>query len=328
MKTLVLALTLGCWTVLAAVSGVTRVHAQETKSQADNDVDAARSHFKTGVDYYRDGDLNAALIEFKRAYAAAPNYRLLYNLGQVSHERRDYAEAQGYFQRYLKEGAGEIDEARKEEVETALAKISARIAAVVLTSNVEGATFYVDDVPVGKSPQIEPVRVSAGTRRISATASGRPRITQVVEAAGGDTLVVKLEFPPPGAPIATLRPARTPAPEESSKPSPALWLGIGSGALGVGTGVMAYLSYADGANYRDALKRKTTAHELSSLHDRAVTKALVTDILLGATLVATAVTVVVALQGGREEERASASTEPRAELTIGAGSVGLTTRFQ
>jgi hypothetical protein len=315
--------------VLSAAGALTasRARAQSSDAAETADVDAGRSHFKSGVDYYRDGDLGAALIEFKRAYAAAPNYRLLYNLGQVSHELLDYTNAQTFFERYLAEGGDEIEAARRQEVQLALAKIASRIASVVVSCNVEGAELFVDDVSVGTSPLADPVRVSAGTRRIAAAVSGRSRITQVVEAAGGDTLVVKMEFPPL-EPEANLAVQTNLAPKDSG-PSPALWLGIGSGALGVGAGVMAYLAARDGADYRDALHRKTTVRELDSLHSQATTKALVTDILLGAALVSTVITVIVAMQDGDSEERPNAARgQPRAELTIGAGSLGLAGRFE
>ena len=83
-------------------SGSSLAHAQE--AQADqasaeaanpNDTSSvterAREHFERGVDYYGEGDYRAALIEFQRAYSIQPTYRLLYNLGQVAYELRDYA---------------------------------------------------------------------------------------------------------------------------------------------------------------------------------------------------------------------------------------------
>ena len=330
MRVRALALTLGFFLGLASL-GVHQ-HASAQDARANTDVDTGRSHFKAGVDYYRDGDLTTALIEFKRAYAAAPNYRVLYNLGQVSNEMRDYVEAQRYFQRYLTEGAGEVDAARKQEVENYLVKIAGRIATIVLSSNLEGADLFIDDLLVGKSPMGEPVRVSAGTRRLSASISGHSRVTQVVEAAGGDTLVVKLEFTPQSKNDDVAQQAAPGATAPAPGVHPAMWLGIASGVLAVGTGVMAFLANSDSSNYQDALERKTSASELQSFHDGAKTKALVTDILLGATVVTTAVTVFVALQGhpdhapnaGNDHAKVPA---PHTEVSLGAGSVGLTSHF-
>ena len=51
----------------------------------------ARAHFERGVEYYTEGDFRAALVELTRAYALQPTYKMLYNLGQVAFELRDYA---------------------------------------------------------------------------------------------------------------------------------------------------------------------------------------------------------------------------------------------
>ena len=289
------------------------------------DVDAARSHFKLGVDSYRDGDLTTAMIEFKRAYAAAPNYRLLYNLGQVARELRDYPEAERYFRTYLKEGGSEIDGPRKQEVETEIAKVSARIASLVISANEPDAELFVDDVSVGHAPLADVVRVSAGQRRVSATREGR-RVTRVIDAAGGETLVVelKLEAPSPEVASGPSGSALREAPPEKSHTA-TIALGVGTGALAVGAGVMAFMAGHDASNYRSALERKTDEAELKSLSDGAKTKALVTDVLLGATLACGVTTLVVALMNG-SEERAPAGENATA-LGVGPGSLSLTSRF-
>jgi hypothetical protein len=300
------------------------------QAQAPNSSEAGRSHFDRGVEYVHDGDLRGALIEFKRAYLASPNYRVLYNLGQVSNALGEYTEAQRYFQRYLTDGAEAIEPERKREVEALVTKLSGRIATFMLSSNVVGAELFVDNVSVGKSPLSEPVRVSTGKRLVSAAISGRPRITQVVEAAGGETLAVRLDFPPLET-GGTRSPQRS-APEPSAKsggPGPALWIGIGAGALAVGAGVMAYLAAKDAEKHHDALGRETTPRELDQLDERATTKALVTDILLGATAVATALTVVFAVQGsGSGETPPTRRDRASAKLAIGAGSVQLSGAFE
>jgi Tfp pilus assembly protein PilF len=49
----------------------------------DDAAEAAKQHFNRGVASYRDGDFDAALAEFEKAYETRPDYRVLYNLGQV-----------------------------------------------------------------------------------------------------------------------------------------------------------------------------------------------------------------------------------------------------
>jgi hypothetical protein len=316
-----------CLTLLSAgmSAAAQPAHAQR---HAPGNVEAGRSHFDRGVDYYRDGNINAALIEFKRAYDAAPNYRVLYNLGQVANALNDYVEAQRYFQRYLQDGGAEIDAERRSEVNALITKLGGRIASITVFCNVDGAQIYVDDVPVGVSPLTEPLRVSAGTRRIAAALSGKPRSTRVVEAVGGERSSVEIEVV--GAQQPTTGPAYASAePAPSEGPGPVLWLGIATGALAVGTAVVGILAAQDGSKFHDALNRSTTASEINRLHDRAATKALLTDILLGATVISGGVTLFFALtstDSGKPDQPPTAAA-PRARLNVGLGSLELSGQF-
>jgi len=189
---------LGCGFLLFASlePAVANAQASHTQQRVEGDVESARRHFKAGLDYYQEGDLNAAVVEFKRAYAAAPNYRLLYNLGQCCRELRRYTEAEQYLERYLDEGGSDVAPERKAEVESELAKIRMHIGQVILSASVPNAEFFVDGDSIGKGPLKDPVRVSAGTRRISAAAPGTERITRMVEVIGEEMTRVEIVLPP------------------------------------------------------------------------------------------------------------------------------------
>jgi hypothetical protein len=318
------------------LSMASRAHAE---SATIDDVATSHEHFNRGVEYVHDGDLKGALIEFKRAYAVSPNYRVLYNLGQVANALGRYTEAQEYFQRYLNDGQEEISSDRKRDVEAHLSKLAGRIATLVLSTNVPGAEIFVDEVSVGTTPLQGPVKVSSGTRTIAAITNGRPRVSQVIDVAGGDTVALQLSFPEvaelspsPTRLDATLasHPTRTPAAHSGN---PALWLGITSGALLVGAGVMGYLTIRDAQSYDDAVARKTSVRELEDLDSRASTKALVTDVLLGATVIATGITVLVALAGNSERRQTAAKRALEKEkgkstqLSLGVGSLTLHSAF-
>ena len=81
-------------------------------ARADN-TEEAKSHFQRAVDLFHEADFRAALIEFQRAYDAAPNYKVLYNLGQTAQELQDYAGALKAFRGYLDGGGREIPAARR-----------------------------------------------------------------------------------------------------------------------------------------------------------------------------------------------------------------------
>jgi tetratricopeptide (TPR) repeat protein len=326
--------------VLLFLSAARSVQADAGSGQSAtiDDVATSHEHFNRGVEYVHDGDLRGALIEFKRAYAVSPNYRVLFNLGQVANALGRYTEAQDYFQHYINDGQDEIPPDRKRDVEAQLGKLAGRIATLVLATNVPGAEIFVDDVSVGTSPLQGPVKVSSGTGTIAAISSGRPRVSQVIDVAGGDTVALQLSFPAAseaGASSASqslasapLVPAR--ATGSSAAGSPVLWLGITSGALLVGAGVMGYLTVRDAQQYDDAVARKTSVRELEDLDSRASTKALVTDVLLGATVVAAGITVLVALSGSGERERltrAKPAVETGTQVSLGVGSLQLNSTF-
>src|SRR5688572_22988168 len=73
----------------------------------------AAEHFERGIELYQEGSLDAALVEFERAYESVPDYRVLYNLAQVQTQRGEYVEAIVLFERYLREGGAGIDTERR-----------------------------------------------------------------------------------------------------------------------------------------------------------------------------------------------------------------------
>jgi hypothetical protein len=323
-------------TVVVGAVGVVHKARADAPSATIGDLSTSHEHFNRGVEYVHDGDLKGALIEFKRAYAVSPNYRVLYNLGQVANALGKYTDAQSYFQRYLSEGQDEIAAERRHDVENTLAKLAGRIATLELSTNLPGAEIFVDEVSVGISPLAAPVRVSSGSRTISAAINGKPRIVQTVEVAGGDSVAVHLNFaqqadqPKAEAP---LLPAahieakpRKPEPQDSAG-NPALWLGIATGALAVGSGVMGYLTLRDAQSYDAAVARKTSVQELDNLDSRASTKALVTDVLLGATVVGATITTIVLLQGNQERKPQTQLSGAAPKLSLGLGSVSLRGAF-
>jgi hypothetical protein len=292
---------------------------------ANANVEKARQHFQRGIDSYRDGDLATALIEFKRAYSTAPNYRLLYNLGQVSTELRDYPAAERYLTQYLEESLGLIEEARRQQVEGELAKVRGRIAFVQVTSDVDGTELLIDDVLVGRTPLPEPIHVSTGKRRVTGRAPGRSAVTQVVDAAGGELVSVSLTLQPIAALGNTEQPRITPAARVTSNRKPLLiGLGIGTGALLAGGAVFGYFAQLDASDYRAALERKTTGAELKDFSSGARTKALVTDFLFGAALLTATVGTIVWLSPDPTADHAASE---HARVGIGLGSVELVRRF-
>lgn len=304
-------------------SGVAVSEATEAQKES------ARAHFKLGVDFYRERNYRAALIEFQRAYADSPHYKLLYNLGQASLELQEYASAIDYLTDYLKEGGTEIAPERAAEVEQSIRYLESRIAYVRIATNEPGADLYVDDTPVGKSPLSEAVRVGAGRHKFSAVREGQPPVERKIDVAAGDETEIRLDFNKASEPLASAPPSAMEDSYEEPKSSTdtaAIVMAVTTGALLVGAVTMTVVTGVAQQDYQEELLVPTTRSDLDDLKSSAETKALVTDILWGATAASAVVTTVLFVMGG-DESGGAAHNERGVAVHAGLGTLAVTGKF-
>lgn len=283
----------------------------------DSNVDSARQHFLSGVDLYREGDFRAAIIEFERAYEAAPNFKVFYNIGQAHLELQDYAAAHVAFKRFLEEGGSRVDPAQRKKVEDEIRRLAGRIANARIRANVDGATILVDDVAKGTTPLSTPLVVSAGRRKFSAQKQGYLSATRSVDVAGGDEVELDLAL----VPVQTADPVAQPqpAPPKPAEPAPvrqqpetgmgtAFWVSLtATGVLAAGSGVMGVLVLdAQSENDDKAKEIGVSRSELADSKSKVQDYALATDVLAGAALLAGGLTIYFAATAGDD---ASPTTE-------------------
>lgn len=306
--------------------------AADDDTESEDAVEEASERFRRGVKLYKDEDYVAALVEFKRAYELAPNYRVLYNLGQTSRGLKDYASALVSYQRYLDEGGDEIDGERREEVEKIVEDLTARVGKLTITTNVEGAEIQIDDEVIGVAPLDEPVVVNIGKRRIGASLPGYAPATRLIEVAGRDELDVELALtdltqkgPAPGTP-----PDRGAA-EEGHIPVPGIVALSITAACGIGTGVLGGLALSAKGERDDALAAfPGNAQTIADAQSKTDTLALATDIMIGVTSAGAITTLILFLvdPGAPDAPDAPDDDEgPDVGVTLGPGTFALTGTF-
>ncbi|MBS2013261.1 MAG: tetratricopeptide repeat protein [Deltaproteobacteria bacterium] len=283
------------------------------RAQGGHGVEEGRTRFSRGIELYKEGNFHAALAEFRAAYAAAPSYRIHYNLGQTLYQLQDYAGAVAAFEQYLAEGGDKVDAERKKEVESDLAKLRPRVAKLTISTNVPNAELLIDDEPRGKV-QRSPALVSAGRRKIAVTANGYQTETRVLDVAGTQQIELTFELKPINGGSRDDRPSSTVEPSAvRQKSRTAFYVGLGTTiALGAGTAVMAIVSSGKHSDYEKALEVPNNKLAIDEARSSTKTSALVADILGGATIAAGALTILayVLTSGTEPVPTTSAKVDP------------------
>jgi hypothetical protein len=228
---------LGLFVFCGALSVATVIHpSRRAEAQAVPAEAQAGAHFARGVSYYNEADYSAALVEFKRAYAIAPTWRVLFNIGQAYFQLHEYVDALNALRQFVTEGGELIKPKQREITDAELADLLQRVGQVSIDSNLGGATVSVDDQVVGVTPLSKPVAMSAGIRKVTATHEGRSPVELHVSVVGGEATSTRLEFgpvAPPTAPEAATAPEEPPAERAVNRVAP----GIAFGVFAVGAGL-------------------------------------------------------------------------------------------
>lgn len=289
----------------------------------------AAAHFTQGVDLFEEGAFRAALIEFERANQIAPDYRLLYNIGQAQLELHDWLHATQSFEGYLSGGGANVSPDRRLDVEGYLASLSARIGRLSIHLNVQDAEVFVDDQLVGTAPLPTTVVVNGGRHRIYARTKVGTSAEKLVDVAGGDLLDVQLQ-------LASALPARDIAhgdaarDRESSRSLSRLQRGaIASWALvlpgvagALATGLIAKGKQDDlDAELEVIPATQDSKTKASDLSDSIRTLSITSDVLTGVSvaLALTGVTLWVVDAKRKDKQRAQRKPERTAHLAVRVG---------
>lgn len=276
----------------------------------------AKQRFDRGFELYEEGEYPLALIEFNRAYELVPNYRVLYNIGQVCIQLGQYANARRALEEYLQKGGDGLAADRRAAVNKDLEMLRHRTAFLTIGANLEGAEVLVDDVLVGKTPLGPALLVDAGVHRVTLRRPGYLPRTSNVTLAGGDeqSLSVALERQPENKETIVVR-EREVVEDNSTTWMIAGWVTTGALAAGaVVTGIMG----AGEADELDQLRGGLASdydgelpNRLDEARSNAKTLFLVSDVLTGAAVIAGGLSLWITLDPPEPERPAETPPLPR-----------------
>lgn len=280
----------------------------------------ASDHYEAGLALYADGEFQRAAIEFDRAYELVPNYRALYNIGQVRIQLHNYARARKALQSYLKEGGDKIEAERRKSVSDDIEMLKTRTATLAIDTNEPGAEVLVDGESAGITPLAEPLLLDTGEHRITLHKDGFEPHEETLTLASRDeqSLHVDLEKIKPHSPVVLVAP-----PQQSDRTAWIWGTWSATAALAAGAAVTGGLGIA-AANDLDQLRSKLnpTRDELNSAQSRALTLLRAADILGGAAIVTGGVALYLTLSRPTKQKPGQ-----RAELRLGPRSITFKTVF-
>jgi len=248
-----------------------------THALGDDQQDEARVHYTQGVDLYKDGKFEQASIAFERAYEIAPSYKILWNIGQVQNELGHYAAALDAYRRYLADGGDEVPAERRAEAEAEIERLTALVGEIVIDTEVEGATVFVDEKRQGDTPLDGPVLADIGEHEVLVKVGGDEIHREVVRVAGGKAVVVAVRAQSDGA---SGEPAV--AAEDTGAGRTWTWVALGVGAAaGITGGVLGGVALSKKSDIEGDCVDKSCPPSSKSEADKVETLALTADVLYG-----------------------------------------------
>lgn len=290
----------------------------------------AGRRYEAGLSLYSEGDFALAVIEFERAFSLVPDYRVLFNIGQVRIQLGQYARARSALEHYLDEGGERVTEQRRASVTSDLEMLAARTATLRVQTNVADAEVLVDDELVGRSPLPEALLLDAGEHRVVARKPGyRTRETRVTLAGRDDeNVLVELSVLPERQPTPIVV-TEAPRTEDTGSSETLIWASWStSGALAAGTAISGFLGIR-AANNLDELRSDpgATRAELDSAKTRARSLLIAADLLGAAAVASGGVALYLTLSRRTPADEAPERDAVQIGLAVGPGFTGLSGRY-
>ncbi|MEM1029681.1 MAG: PEGA domain-containing protein [Myxococcota bacterium] len=123
--------------------------------------DELKKRWKEGVDFYNDGDFDAALVEFQAVHEATKNPRILYNLSVCYRKLANYSRAIVLLERQLT-FRDELPRSEITRSEQLLGLLRDTVTPLELVVDQEGATVTLNGLDLGQTPLLAPVTANVG----------------------------------------------------------------------------------------------------------------------------------------------------------------------
>lgn len=315
----------------AAAMTMTMAPATGPASEGDLDeVGQAARHFKLGVKLYQAGDFPGALVEFRAANALVPNYKILYNLGQVAHEMHDWNSALRYYREYLDSGGKAIRDDRRQEVEATIAELSPKVGRLRIKLVGGPAEVRLNGYLTPPEALDEAIALNPGQHEVTAVFPGEESVSRTATLNGGDNIELVFRRPTPPPKPAAPPPVAAAVPQKPwlLRQPAAVWTWTGTGLLAAG----AIVSGLRARGYSQDLVREreqfpAAPDRLEWFQSRTRRYALITDGLVAGGTVLALVSLYLSFRDQDQRPGETAQIPETLGLQVGPGGMAYGWKF-
>lgn len=129
-------------------------------------VGEAKASYDAGKVLFRDRDFGGSLVKFQAAYDKSKDARLKWNIAACEKNQRHYARVQKLIREYMTEGGDKLTAQDMEDARELLKTIEPFVVRLKLTVSQPGASVFIDDELIGKTPIAEAIVVDIGQRKV------------------------------------------------------------------------------------------------------------------------------------------------------------------
>ena len=192
MKLFCAVFAFACWLLVAFAPGSASAQTVKVREELPENL---RASWDSAGELFDDANFEAALVEYQRIYDETKNPRVLYNIGVCHKERKYYARAVSAWEKQVA-AKDKLPKAEVERAESALETVRPFVTTMELASNQAGATVFIKDVEVGKTPFDAPIPIDAGPNKIVLEKPGFARVERTVDVLKGKPIKLTLNMVP------------------------------------------------------------------------------------------------------------------------------------
>jgi tetratricopeptide (TPR) repeat protein len=210
------------WSLLPATSAAETEPGPMPARIGDAERDQARHLYDEAIQYGKRGEYRKAKASLSAAWALLKSWEIAVNLGSAEMRLGQYRDAAEHLAWGIRDGAVKEGEHYGPliKAKSLLTEAAGHVGQLKLVADEPGASIFVDDDVVGKSPLVDPLYLDPGTHVVMARPANPERASLKLEVRiqAGDALERYLRFSGPHASVEKSRESADVAPLPSSSP--------------------------------------------------------------------------------------------------------------